>query len=125
MGKKNPALKKRQTYKLKLTQLELLHLRNLFGVLLPAGMGQTLSQALSHKTDSALIEATLWQKVSRALDKAKIPVDDDAPDYVIVPSGTPTLDVFEISTGETEEEEDDTPQAGLLLEGDEEEEDRE
>lgn len=116
MGKKDPALRKRPTYKLKLTQLELLHLRDLFSVLLPMTMQATLSQALARRQDRAIVEASLWQKVLKACAAADVPIDDDAPDFVIVPSGPAPLEVYEVSANMLEAE-DDEQGGGLLLEG--------
>jgi hypothetical protein len=40
-------IKKRKTYELKLTKFELVHLRDMLGVLLPPDMNRTLSESLA------------------------------------------------------------------------------
>lgn len=93
---------KRPTWSLKLTQLELLHLRDLFGVALPPETSTTVSQGLATAEGRQLIEARLWSKLAKACRKADVPLGDDAPDFIIVPSGMPTLGVFRMADSITE-----------------------
>lgn len=94
----NKEIKKRKTYDLRLTKFELLHLRDLFGVVLPVDGKKTLSQALAELESRELIESLLWKKVSEAVEAAGLPVGDEAPDYVVAPVGPPSLSVFQLSS---------------------------
>lgn len=89
-------IKKRKTIPLKLTRFELLHLRDMLSILLAAEMKQTISQALAQKQQRTLVEAKLWQKVSKACDVAGIPLEEDAPDYVVATASSPSIGVFEL-----------------------------
>lgn len=91
-----PNLQPRPTWELKLTLLELLHLRDLFSVILPPDGKQTVSSAIALGEERSISEAQLWSKVSGLCRQAKIPVDDAAPDFVVMMVGAPTLGVFKI-----------------------------
>ena len=97
MAKKTKKPEKLQTYQLKLTQLELVHLRDLFAVSLPVDMGKTVSQALATAEDRPLVEAALWGKVSKACERAEVPLNDDAPDFIVAPTGLPPLGCFRMA----------------------------
>jgi hypothetical protein len=92
-----PEIKKRKTFNLRLTRFELLHLRDLFSVSLPTEMKETLSQRLAQSQDRSLVEARLWQKVATACHDAELPMDEDAPDFVVTAAGTPPIGVFELA----------------------------
>lgn len=94
-----------KTFSLNLTKVELLHLRDLFSVILPSEMNETISQKLAQSRDRALAEARLWQKLAKACAIAKIPMNDDAPDFVVAAIGTPPIGVFEISHEEQQKNE--------------------
>ena len=97
MAKKKDSLKKKvRTWQVSLTQVELVHIRDLFSVKLPPDLNTTLSQALANSQDRTLIEASLWQKFLSTCREAKLPVGDDSPDFVIVPTAPPPLMVFEV-----------------------------
>lgn len=95
---KNPPEKKRKLHSVRLTKYELLHLRDLFSVLLPPEGTQTLSQALAALEGRTLIESLLWRKVSAACEAVEIPTGDEAPDFVIAPSASPPLALFQLSS---------------------------
>ena len=93
-----PKIKRRKTHELRLTQLELLHLRDLMSVCLPPDGKQTLSEALSTLENRQLVEAILWKKLTAACNAAGLPTGDEAPDYVVAPSGMTPLGVFQLAT---------------------------
>ena len=90
-------VKRQASFEISLTRFELLHLRDLMGVLLPPDGSQTLSQALASAEDRNLIETMLWNKVSRLCISAGLPVESEAPDYVITPTAPPPMGVFQIN----------------------------
>jgi hypothetical protein len=92
-----PEIKKHLTYELSLTKFELLHLRDLMGVLLPPDGAQTLSQSLALAEDRQLIESMLWDKVGRLCKQAKLPLDAEAPDYIVAPTAPPPMSVFQVN----------------------------
>lgn len=91
-------IKKRKTYELRLTKFELLHLRDMFGILLPPDAKQTLSQALAVLEDRQIVETMLWKKIADACIEAQLPTGDSAPDYVVAPSSPPPITVFQLSS---------------------------
>lgn len=107
---KEPEIKQKTTFNVKLTKFELLHLRDLFGTTLAPDMKQTVSQCLAISQDRVLIEAKLWQKLATSCTEAGLPMNEDAPDFVVAPSGAPPMGVFELSSdpqvGQQEEGED-------------------
>lgn len=105
-------IKQCKTFTLRLTKFELLHLRDLFSVMLPPEMKETLSQRLAQSQDRALIEAKLWQKLAQACRQVGLPMDDDAPDFVVAASASPPVSIFELAhepvTPPVEEEHEST-----------------
>ena len=96
--------KQRKTFTLRVTKAELLHLRDLFSILLPLEMKETVSHRLAHLQDRILVEAKLWQKVVVVCQEAQVPLDDDAPDFVVAASAAPPVSVFELAAdSETDE----------------------
>lgn len=94
---KDPEVKRQATFELQLTRFELLHLRDLMGVLLPPDGAQTLSQALAMSEDRVVIESSLWDKVSKCCVDASLPIETEAPDYIIAPTAPPPLGVFQVN----------------------------
>lgn len=94
---KEPDIKKHETFDLTLTRFELLHLRDLMGVLLPPDGAQTLSQALASLEERTLIESLLWDKVSSLCKSAKLPMESEAPDYIVAPTSPPPMTVFQVN----------------------------
>jgi hypothetical protein len=94
---KTPKIHRQKTYSLTLTKFELLHLRDIMSVLLPPDGQQTLSQCLAEAEGRSLIESLLWSKVLEACGEAGLPVDAEAPDYIIAPTSSPTLGVFHVN----------------------------
>ena len=100
-------IKKRKTYELRLTRTELVHLRDLFSVVLPPDVKKTLSQHLAEAEDREFIETKLWDKLIDLCKTAGVPVGDEAPDYVVAPTAAPPMSVFPMSTEAFEEVEED------------------
>lgn len=94
---KDPQVKRQNVFNLKLTKFELLHLRDLMGILLPPDGSQTLSQALASAEDRSLIESMLWEKLSKLCNEANLPLDEDAPDYIISAIAPAPLGVFQVN----------------------------
>lgn len=109
--------KKRKTFKVRLTKLELLHLRDLFSVMLPPEMKETLSQRLAQLQNRSLVESKLWQKVAMACDEAELPMNDDAPDFVVAVASTPSIGVFELAN-EPPDNGPPQPDGNLTFDGD-------
>ena len=105
-----PNIKRRKTYQVRLTRFEILHLRDLMSVCLPPEGKQTLSGALAVLENRQLIESLLWKKISAACVEAELPTGEDAPDYVIAPTGIAPLGVFQLASdpsGPLEDDDDD------------------
>jgi len=100
---KKPVEQKTQTQVLRLTTLELMHLRDLFNVKLPPELKTTVSQMLAVAEERPLIEAKLWNKVSEACKSAGVLLDDDAPDFAVIPTGPPQVGVFRMATEPSQE----------------------
>lgn len=94
---KKPKIHRQKTYELSLTKHELLHIRDMLGVLLPPSGEKTISQALAELENRSIIESMLWDKVSKLCVDAKLPLNNEAPDYVVAPSGPPPLGIFHIN----------------------------
>lgn len=94
---KEPVVKKQQVYSLTLSRFELLHLRDLMGILLPPDGAQTLSQALAASEERTLIESMLWEKMTRLCAEAELPLGSEAPDYIVAPIAPPPMGVFLVS----------------------------
>ena len=96
-AEKDPAIKAVKVHTLTLTTLELIHIRDLLGVMFPDG-AVTLSEALATTENRMAVESKLWQKVADACKSSKIPIDDTAPDYVIAPTAPAPLGVFMVQS---------------------------
>jgi len=94
---KNPKIHRQKTYDLTVTKYELLHIRDLFSVLLPPDGSQTLSQALAEAEGRGIIESMLWEKVSSLCEAADLPLGAESPDYIIAPVSSPALGVFHLN----------------------------
>lgn len=104
-------VKKRETFGIRLTALELTHLRDLFSVMLPPQMNATVSQKLASLEHRPMIEARLWEKVVKKCEAAGIPMGDEAPDYVVGVASTPEMGVFALAENESEYESGREPYA--------------
>jgi hypothetical protein len=96
-------LKPKKSFSLKLSKQELVHLRDLFGVMLPADMKSTVSQSLASSQDRQLVESKLWNKIISLCSEAEVPMGEYAPDFVISISAPPQLNVFEMISEEESE----------------------
>lgn len=92
-----PTVRRKKTFPVRLTRFELLHLRDLFSVLLASDTSQTVSQALAAVEDRRLVEARLWQKLASTCREADLPTDDEAPDFVVAASQAPPVGVFKLA----------------------------
>jgi hypothetical protein len=115
MKKRKEDVKKRKTYTLRLTKFELLHMRDVFGIVLPPTAEKTLSQSLAELEKRVIVESSLWNKIIDACEEAGLPVGEDAPDYVVAPSAPPTLGVFQLASEPPEEEEESKQGGGLTF----------
>lgn len=110
-------VKKQKTFPLQLTKFELVHLRDLFGVVLPLELKQTVSQALATVEDRVMVEAKLWQKITAACSSASIPMDDDAPDFICAASAAPPVGVFKLAQEPNEGQTEATADEGSVFGG--------
>ena len=120
---KSPKVHRQKTFDLTLTKFELLHIRDLFSVLLPPDGRQTLSQSLAELESRSLIESMLWSKISDLCESADLPTDAEAPDYIIAPTSAPTLGIFHVNHDLETSEVDSAEGEGFLPDSDEDEED--
>jgi len=117
ISKKEQAIKEaaelnpKKSFSLKLSKQELVHLRDLFSVMLPADMKFTVSQSLASIRDRQLVESKLWNKVISLCTEAEVPLGDSAPDFVVSITAQPQLGVFEMIT----EDEDEAAEAILQV----------
>lgn len=107
---KPPQLTPQQTWPLVLNKTQLVHLRDLLSILLPPDGARTVSQALAAGESRVVAETQLWKDVSVICRKAKVPLNKEAPDFVIMSTGAPSLDVIRIAEDPDAEEEQ---QAGM------------
>jgi hypothetical protein len=101
-------IKKRKTHELRLTRLELVHIRDLLSVVLPPDTKKTMSQILAELEDRTYVEEKLWDKVTEACKGAGLPTGDEAPDYIVAPTAPPPMSVFHLSDDGTDEEEQES-----------------
>jgi len=94
---RDPEVKKQRTFDLHLTRFELLHLRDLMGILLPPDGALTVSQALASTEDRSIIESILWDKVSKLCVDARLPTESEAPDYIVAPLAPPPMGIFQVN----------------------------
>ena len=89
---RKPAVEPEHT--LKLNREELIHVRDLFSVLVQPS--KTISQALAQasKTSTSESELILWKKIMTACQDAGIPLGTTAPDFAVAMTEVPQLDVF-------------------------------
>jgi hypothetical protein len=84
-----------KTKNLKLTTLELIHLRDLFSIILPGG--NSVSKLLAEIEQRSIVDDTLWGKVESLCQESNLPIGHSAPDYVIGLLQTPTLGIIPIN----------------------------
>jgi hypothetical protein len=95
-----------KTFAVRLTRFELLHLRDLFSIMLPTDLKQTVSQALALAEERPMVEARLWQKLVEAIGQAGLPTGHEAPDFVCAASTVPSVGVFRMATEPAPQEAD-------------------
>ena len=94
---KEALLKPKKTFSLKLSLVELVHLRDLFSISLPIDLKSTVSQSLATGQGRQLVETKLWNKIVALCKEATIPLDEEAPDFIITVTSPPELGVFEVA----------------------------
>ena len=94
MSDKEEKIKRHKTYTLRMTKFELLHLRDLFSVAFPPDGAKTVSKALADLEERSLVESVLWKKVGELCVEANLPLDTEAPDYMVAPSAPPPMGVY-------------------------------
>ena len=97
----------RPTFNVSLTKNELVHLRDLFNIMLPPTMQKTVSQSLAEGCNRPLVEAKLWLKVAETCEEANLPLDDEAPDFTLALTSSPAIGVFELQHDPNQQREDD------------------
>jgi hypothetical protein len=99
----------RETFAVKFTKFELIHLRDLFGIKFPPTFDKTVSSVLAQRAGRPIIESVLWAKLAVACEAAKIPLGEDAPDFMVGVVSMPEMSVFEIASEPDEDygEDDD------------------
>ena len=112
-----PVIRRKKTFSVRLTRFELLHLRDLFSVLLASDTSQTVSQALAAVEDRRLVEARLWQKLAAACGEAELPLDDEAPDFVVAASQAPPVGVFKLAEEPAGSQQDEGGDAKSAFDG--------
>jgi len=115
---KKPKIHRQKTFDLLLTKHELLHLRDLMSIMLPPNGEKTVSQTLAELEDRNLIESMLWDKLSKLCSAANLPLNDEAPDYIVAPVGPPPMSIFHIN--QDLEQQASQASGGFLPEDDEE-----
>lgn len=94
---KNPKIHRQKTFDLTLTKHELLHVRDLMSLMLPPNGEKTVSQALAEVEERNLIESSLWEKVTKLCVVANLPLNNEAPDYIVAPIGPPPMGIFHVN----------------------------
>jgi hypothetical protein len=90
------------TFNVSLTRMELAHLRDLFSIRLPPDFQETVSESLAALRERPLTESFLWQKLSDVLVKAGVPVNENAPDFTLLPTGPVPVGVFQVEATESQ-----------------------
>jgi hypothetical protein len=98
MTKKN-VVKRIATVNLKLTQFEIVHIRDLMSTLLSLSSDVTMSEQLADSENRKLVESRLWEKVCDACSELNVPLGDDAPEYVVGPTAPSPLGIFQLTYG--------------------------
>src|SRR5579885_1048583 len=101
---KPPQLTPQPTWELLLTKTQLIHLRDLMSILLPPDGARTVSQVLAAGEARVVAETQLWADIAQLCRQAKIPINKQAPDFVVMVTGAPALDVVRIAEGPDEQE---------------------
>ena len=92
--KEQAKIKKMKVFELKVTKLELIHLRDMMSVLFSSPTEKTISQVLAESEDRAFEENSLWKKIAAACLEANLPINDEAPDYAVMPIGPAPMGIF-------------------------------
>lgn len=102
-----PVAKVNELFNLSLTRTQLIHIRDLFSVLLSFEDEVSLSAALAVKENRELAEARLWNKIGELCESADIVLDETAPDFVVGLSKNPELTIFTLHPEDLSEPEEE------------------
>ena len=106
-NKEEQKVKKTKLFVLKISKIQLIHLRDVLSILFPSADEKTLSQSLAAAEQRTFEESSLWKKIASLCVNAEVPIDDEAPDYALVPVGHAPMGVFMI--GQDEEQQTKLP----------------
>jgi len=81
---------------LKLTSNELVHVRDLFSILMPQNYVLTLSESLATQNDTEKLENKLWTKIYNLCKCNNISTDKDADDFAVMIANQPQLEIQRI-----------------------------
>jgi len=81
---------------LKLTSNELVHVRDLFSILMPQNYVLTLSESLATQNDTEKLENKLWTKIYNLCKCNNISIDKDADDFAVMIANQPQLEIQRI-----------------------------
>ena len=101
--KEEEKIKKIKLFELKLSKIELIHLRDMLSILFPSAEEKTISQALAASEHRTFEEVSLWKKIASLCVDAEVPIDDEAPDYAVVPTGHAPMGVFMLHQDDEEQ----------------------
>lgn len=87
---------KTSSYDLKLTRQELIHLRDLFSVLMPPDGQSTLSEQLAEFKERQNVEHSLWEKIYDLCIKTNISTESKAPDFIVTLTSMPNITIVEL-----------------------------
>jgi len=104
-NKHSALLKPKKTFTLKLSLPELVHIRDLFSISLPVDLKTTVSQSLAASQGRQIVETKLWNKLVSLCTEGEIPLNEEAPDFIITVTAPPELGVFEVATDYVQQEE--------------------
>lgn len=110
-----PEVKAVKKFDLSLTKFELIHLRDLFSILLPTDATQTVSQSLAVAEERDIIEKMLWDKVCKLCRSAKVPLNDEAPDFIATIIGPAPVGIVRIADEPSEQVQADPATTGPLF----------
>ena len=97
MESKDALLKPKRSFTIKLGLAELVHLRDLFSISLPVDLKTTVSQSLAEAQGRRMIETKLWNKIVALCKEGNVPLDEEAPDFIVTVTAPPELGVFEVA----------------------------
>ena len=101
--KEKEKIKKTKLFELSISRTELIHLRDMLSILFPSTDEKTVSQALAASEQRTFEESTLWKKIATLCVDAGVPIDDEAPDYAVIPIGHAPMSIFMLGQDEDQQ----------------------